>query len=119
MIDQTIGEGGHDRPPGIEAMPGRSMKMPLPESVWRAEPYHCERATLTAYFSARIEATRRSVPRREVLAAVRALREEQRAAMRALTRRRQQAKIAQRYTRQLANEPSAESNKSLAPAVAQ
>jgi hypothetical protein len=69
------------------------------EDVWNDG----ERAALEAYFSARIEATRQSLPRRDVAAAIRNLCDEQRQAMRALTRRQRQTAAAFRAAQRLLN----------------
>jgi hypothetical protein len=54
------------------------------------------RAALLALYGARIEATRRSLPAREVAAAVRAIRDERRAAMQAFASRRSASALAKR-----------------------
>jgi ethanolamine ammonia-lyase large subunit len=54
------------------------------------------RAALLALYGAKIEALRRSLPTREIAAAVRAIRDERKAAMRALADRRSASGIAQR-----------------------
>jgi hypothetical protein len=84
----------------------------------RDTTHDSERAALAAYFGAMIEATRRSVPRRDVAAAVRALRDQQRAAMRALTDRQQKAKAAKRYARLVERAHHVESITNKAPLVA-
>ena len=57
---------------------------PIDHLQWRRE-----RSVINALYAARIEATRRSVPAHERMAAIRALIEERQATMRAITERKQ------------------------------
>jgi hypothetical protein len=63
-------------------------------------PLNGEHAALSAFYSAKIEATRRSLPAREVSAAIRAILDEQSAAFRALADRRGTASRASRERQQ-------------------
>jgi hypothetical protein len=59
------------------------------------------RSAIHAFYGAKIEATRRSLPGREIAAAIRAIRDERRAAMRALAARKQAVFLGLRERRRI------------------
>jgi hypothetical protein len=104
VADEAEGAGERDEPPGAGASLRRIDEKPPSERQAAGEEgeafsYEGEVSALHLLYGARIEATQRSAPKHERAAAIRALRQELRAALREVTERRRNESAARREAR--------------------